>query len=1267
MSALEKTLKKVDQERSRGNFERALERLKEAMAEHPGVMSLVREAVTLSFDLDRAREGVTTLRMAMKRGGADDRAELVAFAREEFQRQARIELGELLFELALGDGSFDVARDVVAKLSEADQQRLLAKLSAKVDAVRESIPDEQKFLVGYLMAQAVVCSALGRFEDTVRALDRALTLNPKLTETIGRLCVQEVQRAPRAVQARLLLARCYLAVKDYGRVAEQMVELAAVPELRPRALELLETSPAEPQLLAAKALLHLHALDAEAAVATLQQLLETSPEAAAVVRRTIERGPHILDKLHALRLLYARVLGATNAPRRAVEELVRANKDGADAATALLVVGELLQKDPRDAELLQLQARLALGSARAQEATTAIARLLEVDRNRATVLRDEVRAEFESSNNPALGRALVELLVTLEEPVEAAHVLEKMRLHADPPRQALYELAGTIAGTYGFTASLAAVYVEAAIDVGRIDDARAAAAHYAQSAKERLAEFMREIESILARRGELAAKLGAVLQGLPVPVDLKLRLVEARLLGDDAEAAVRELAALCTSRPDLQETVLGLLERAVRTRGDVPILLELIAELLADQRRVAAAMEYLARAIRADANATDRVCRRAERVLVPNAARDEVWRPLILALVDVDRPRHTRELCARAQQTVPANRQGFLHAAMGAIHIQGKQTAAAVAAFEAALACDDAPIERIVEGMRRVVAVDRQHGHARFVLGVVLARVGSHETEALQHWAEAVRLDAMLADSIIEQLAEHGAKLASNPEAQLLEGRLLLVRGDRARGVALLDQAFTASAGFAEKTVPLLQVEWDRDPDAATGLALARALRGVGQLRRACRLLSDVARRWPDEQASVLAELETVAATQLLPDVHRTLWEIRLARDEREEAFGHVKQAYEASGPDVDAQREILEAAHRQMPEYGWITCTLAGIEIEAERYARAETLLREHLEIDLGAWKQVLAVVHAHAQKDRRLALLEIDTLLAGERWDPALAALRQFRAASSDSPEPAVERYRLLVEQCTTKLVADLDLALLLQELGRVEEAVSVLEAAVAAADAQAVEVAVETANAIRLALASLYVDLGRDADGKALLATVLENTGTHAQALEFLEQVARKSLVGKLKQLQATITQTPGNTRARLDLARLALTSGELPAARDALTFAGESPTQEATRRYLLARTYADDDQSHLAVAVLRRIQLSDVADDELRRNALYLRGRCEEQLGQFGTAHAVYLQILSEFPGFRDTHVRARSTYQQHLETGLETRALMLEKRTSMESL
>jgi hypothetical protein len=103
----------------------------------------------------------------------------------------------------------------------------------------------------------------------------------------------------------------------------------------------------------------------------------------------------------------------------------------------------------------------------------------------------------------------------------------------------------------------------------------------------------------------------------------------------------------------------------------------------------------------------------------------------------------------------------------------------------------------------------------------------------------------------------------------------------------------------------------------------------------------------------------------------------------------------------------------------------------------------------------------------------------------------------------------------------------------------------------------------------------------------------------------------------------------------------------------------------RRYLLARSYADDDQPQLAVAVLRSLALDDVADPEVRRNVVYLRASCCERLGENGEAHALFLQLLSEFPYFKDTRERARTTYQKHLETALETRAELLEKRTQLD--
>lgn len=1264
MSQLEKTLKKIDQERSKGNFERALERLKGAMSEHPGELLLVRDAVTLAFDLDRARDALVILRQAMKRCRPEDRGDLLAFAKSEFDRERRLELGEFLFESAMAESDFEGARNAAAQLSDADRGRLLTKLSGKVDAARDTLPDEKQMLVGFLLAKAIACSGAGRSDDTMVALDRVLTLDPELHSTVHQLAKHELSRSSRCALAHLLIARCELATSAYEKAAEHVTVVAEFPEIRKRTLELLRDVPADPHLLACVALLQLHERQPTEAHATLQQLLKIAPTAMTLVRLTLERVQQVVDESLDLRLLYAGILGDTGAARKGIVELVRANRDGASPAATLEVANRLLAREPREPQLLELHARLTLQDSGTEPASRAIQQLLEVDRGRAFKLRDDVRRQFEASQDPNLGHVLVELLVELGEPLEAATVLQTLRTQEVLDTGQLFHLVGLIAGKYGFSANLAALYVETALELERVEDAQAAAVHFASTAEHKLDEFMGEMEELVARRGELAATLPMVLQGLPVPIALQMRLVQARLGGDDVEEALRELVAIVASHPEQRDGAIHLLGEANRQHGDRADRLEQIAEFLADGGRGAAAAEYLARALRCDQGATDRICRRAEKLLTDNASRDEVWRPLILALVDTDNLRHAREFCYRAEQSVAKARQGFLHVAMGHINLRSHQLAAATASFESALSCGDAAVERIADGMRQVVARDAQHGHAHYVLGVALTRLEGQAEEALEHLREAVRLDTMLAESVLEQLTQHATLFATHAQSKLLEGRLRLQRGDRVRGVELLDEALALDSSFSEQTIPLLQAEWDREADCATGLALGRALRCTDQLRRACRLLAEVAHTWPEEQQVVLVELEHIATTRSFADVHRTLWEIRLERDERDLAFEQVKRAYEALAPEPAAQREMLDTAHRQMPESTWITCRLAELEIDAGHSERAGTLLREQLELDLSAWQEVLQTLRARGQTDRRLALLEIDTLLAGERWSDALNALRQARVRFDDFREPAVARYRLLATRGDTGLAADLDLGLLLQELGDIDAAVGVLEAAARQTNGATLDAGIH--DEIRLALASMYVDLGREGEGKQLVAAVLEGPGDHVAAFRFLEQVARKGVLGKLQQLQTTVSHAPGNLRARLDLARLAISAGEFKVAREALTFSGGSLGVEALRRFLLARSYADDDRPHLAAAVLRSVALDDVSDGDVRRDVMYLQARCNEQLGQTGMAHALYLRVLSEFPGYKDAFERARDTYQRHLETSLETRALVLEKRTPMES-
>jgi hypothetical protein len=179
------------------------------------------------------------------------------------------------------------------------------------------------------------------------------------------------------------------------------------------------------------------------------------------------------------------------------------------------------------------------------------------------------------------------------------------------------------------------------------------------------------------------------------------------------------------------------------------------------------------------------------------------------------------------------------------------------------------------------------------------------------------------------------------------------------------------------------------------------------------------------------------------------------------------------------------------------------------------------------------------------------------------------------------------------------------------------------------------------------------------------VLDRPGDHSETYGFLERLARQGMLSRVKSLRETIADYPGNLRARLELARLSVVSMDFEGAREALAFTGDTPAVEASRRYLLARSHADEDHPDLSLAVLRSIQLDDVADEELRRNVAYLKGVCGEQLGLYAEAHSSFAQVLSEFPYFKDVRERVRRTYQKHLESALGPRAEVLEKRSHLD--
>jgi tetratricopeptide (TPR) repeat protein len=1154
---------------------------------------------------------------------------------------------------------------VVALLSTADQETLLAKLETRIQSMHETVPEEKRRLMGLRLAEAIAYSAMKRPADVATSLEHLLDLEKKQVEMVGRLCKTELQHGDSA-EIRLLLARCYLLVKEPGLAAEQLMSQVTDAEFRSKAAEVLDKGDDSLPLRHVRGVLQLLDGDHDAAFDTLSALLEEDQESLDIigtVRQTLERVPDARKASSRIRLLYAESLARSGELTRSLQEMQSLLESDTANKECLRVLDVLVKIDPQRTEVRRLRAKVALELGQSDDAVNDLRKAIESG-GRARGLKDEIEAAFQKTDcDPKLGKALVDLYLEDEEPQKAVDTLAHMHRLGQASSEKLFELSGQVAGQYGFTSNLVTIFVEAALDIGRKEDARAAMTHYLSSPGARIEEFNTSLSALVQRREDLSDKLATALQDLELPAEIRVELIHARLETGHVDAAVRDLEGLVAAEPRLTRQARDILEDHLSKHEDTAPLLEFLARLVAEQGKATEAAELLARAVRQDPGCSDRVCRQADQLVRQDPRQHDVWRPLVDALMDTGRQRHAREMCFQASHSVAAEQQGFIHVALAQIHQESGQLDAAIQEAQTASECVDVHWGRLESVLRRVIERDPQRGFAHFLLGRTLLERREDLGDAIDALQKAVSLDKVTHEMVLDLLHDHRDVTSEVPEAKVLEGSLRLQKGDRQRGVTLLREALEKSPETSDSVLRALQAQWDRDPDdIETGLALAQALLSAEQLRRACRLLTDLAERFPDHQDAAIAQLQHVLEKKPIAEAHKALWNIHLQKGARDKAIHHVQLALEDLATEPEAYRSLLDDAHRQVPESPWVTCRKAELILAEGKDAEVEQLLRGLLEANLEAVDDVVRVIEPAADDSADLSLLRVDALIAGQQWMPALEALRALRKNFTDVEDLVQERYRVLMDRGDTDLAANVDFGLLLREAGHFEDATSILERTLKLAESKDIK---DKEHEVRLALAGLYADLGRETESKQLLASVIDQAEDPSEAYRFIEQVTRKGLVGKLKKLQESITQSPGNLRARLELARLSLVSGDFNTTREALGFAGDSPAIEATRLYLLARSYADDDQPHLAAAVLRSIGVDDVADDELRRNIVYLLAICSELLGHYGEAHARYLRLLSEAPGYKDTHKRARETYQKHLETSLETRALVLEKRMSFE--
>ena len=304
--ALEKAL----QDKAKGNYHKALQRINETLEKHPGEVELFLEGADVCLEGGESLQATHFLKKALaKFAGEKDRID--AFAREKLRTLGDPVLAKFLLDQAIKRRDLEWASEVLDDLQDRSIRELLQRTRTKKQTLSSAARGGHALIsemVVNVLSDALLCLRLGRMKESVRAFLEILDDKPVENEVLEPFFAGLEKKHPKAGRIRFAygcsliyaqqydkaMSRLILGVKMEPRIADEAME-------RLRALtEKFETPPESlrdglVEILLAKG-------DVLRAAELLREDLAANPEKA---RRVLElMQPYVTDDAESLVLHY---------------------------------------------------------------------------------------------------------------------------------------------------------------------------------------------------------------------------------------------------------------------------------------------------------------------------------------------------------------------------------------------------------------------------------------------------------------------------------------------------------------------------------------------------------------------------------------------------------------------------------------------------------------------------------------------------------------------------------------------------------------------------------------------------------------------------------------------------------------------------------------------------------------------------------------------------------------------------------------------------
>jgi tetratricopeptide (TPR) repeat protein len=309
-SKVTSTLEKALQDKARGNFQRALSRLKEALAKAPDEFELYIEAADVCLEGGESLQATQFLKKAHARFH-HEKERLDSFAREKLASLRDPALGKFLLELSIKRRELTGALEVLEPLHDRTIRELLQRTRTKKQtlnsAERGGFALKSETVIN-VMSEGLLCLRLGRMKESVRSFLEILDDKPVENEILEPFFADLEKRFPKAGRIRFAYACSLIAAQQYDKAMSRLVQgVKLEPKIADDALsrlrDLAEKFETPPESLD-EALVEIMLVkgDVVRAGEILQESLSNNPEKAPAVLNLIQ--PFVENESESLLLHY---------------------------------------------------------------------------------------------------------------------------------------------------------------------------------------------------------------------------------------------------------------------------------------------------------------------------------------------------------------------------------------------------------------------------------------------------------------------------------------------------------------------------------------------------------------------------------------------------------------------------------------------------------------------------------------------------------------------------------------------------------------------------------------------------------------------------------------------------------------------------------------------------------------------------------------------------------------------------------------------------